>query len=102
MLLSKIIAAHPPLPGFPEPELSGLSHIIDENEVTDEVDKESGLSHLIDENENPIGGKWSFDTDNRKKYPKTKTPPTIKAVKSDEFYKEAIEYVQTYFSKNLG
>jgi len=57
---------------------------------------------LIDENENPIGGKWSFDTDNRKKYPKTITPPTIKAVKSDEFYKEAIEYVQTYFSKNLG
>lgn len=57
---------------------------------------------LIDENENPIGGKWSFDTDNRKKYPKGKTPPEIKPLESNSFHEEAIEYVKKYFSNNIG
>ena len=30
---------------------------------------------LIDENDQPEGGKWTYDADNRRKYPKTKTPP---------------------------
>ena len=30
---------------------------------------------LLDPDEKPIGGKWTFDTENRKKYPAKKTPP---------------------------
>ncbi|MDB0006719.1 cryptochrome/photolyase family protein [Flavobacteriales bacterium] len=57
---------------------------------------------LIDENETPIGGKWSFDTENRRKYPKGKTPPLIKALESDAFHDEAIQYVNKNFSDNIG
>ena len=36
---------------------------------------------------NPKGDKWTYDDENRKKYPKSKTPPTIKYPKeSKEFY----------------
>jgi len=57
---------------------------------------------LIDENENPVGGKWSFDTDNRKKYPKGTPPPHIESLEADDFFIEAAEYVNTYFSDNIG
>lgn len=32
---------------------------------------------LLEENGKPVGGKWSFDAANRKKYPKKKLPPPI-------------------------
>ena len=52
---------------------------------------------------NPKGDKWTYDDENRKKYPKSKTPPAIKYVKENiEFYKEGINYVNTHFSENYG
>ena len=38
---------------------------------------------LIEKEDQPVGGKWSFDTENRKKYPKGKTPPEISFPKPD-------------------
>ena len=32
---------------------------------------------LLNEDDKPVGDKWSFDTDNRKKYPKDKIAPKI-------------------------
>lgn len=57
---------------------------------------------LIDKNNNPIGGKWTFDTENRKKYPAKKTPPPIQFPDADGVYNEACEYVSLNFSKNIG
>ncbi|MBT8316480.1 MAG: cryptochrome/photolyase family protein [Lutibacter sp.] len=57
---------------------------------------------LIDVDKKPTGGKWTFDTENRKKYPAKKTPPSIHFPVVDSFYKEACEYVQKNFSTNLG
>lgn len=57
---------------------------------------------LIDKNNNPIGGKWTFDTENRKKYPAKKTPPPIQFPDEDDVYNEACEYVSLNFSKNIG
>ena len=52
---------------------------------------------------NPEGDKWTYDDENRKKYPKSKTPPTITFPKeSKEFCEEGINYVNTHFSKNYG
>ena len=52
---------------------------------------------------NPEGDKWTYDDENRKKYPKSKTPPTITYPKeSKEFCEEGINYVNTHFSKNYG
>ena len=52
---------------------------------------------------NPKGDKWTYDDENRKKYPKSKIPPSITYPKENkEFYEEGINYVNTYFSENYG
>lgn len=60
------------------------------------------LCILVDEDQKPIGGKWSFDTENRKKYPKSKTPPPVQYPDADSFWEEAIDYVETNFADNPG
>ena len=57
---------------------------------------------LIDDKKNPIGGKWSFDSDNRKRYPKNKMPPKIEFPHNSELWDEACDYTITRFSENLG
>ena len=57
---------------------------------------------LIDPDGKPTGGKWTFDAENRKKYPAKKTPPAIQFPDVDSFYKEALEYVDKNFSTNIG
>lgn len=57
---------------------------------------------LIDPNGKPTGGKWTFDTENRKKYPAKKTPPAIQFPDVDVFYEKARDYVSMNFSNNLG
>ncbi|SFT41777.1 deoxyribodipyrimidine photolyase-related protein [Lishizhenia tianjinensis] len=57
---------------------------------------------LLDEKGEPEGGQWSFDADNRKKYPKGKTPPPTSFPSADKAWEEAIIYVDNYFSENPG
>ncbi|MBJ2174403.1 cryptochrome/photolyase family protein [Aureibaculum sp. A20] len=57
---------------------------------------------LIDADGSPVGGKWTFDSENRKKYPAKKTPPAIQFPDVDAYYKEATTYVSTHFSNHLG
>ena len=57
---------------------------------------------LLEANEDPTGGQWSFDAENRKKYPKTKTPPAVHFPKTNSTWKEAVDYTNEHFSNNLG
>ena len=57
---------------------------------------------LMDEDGTPAGGKWTFDTENRKKYPVKKIPPSIVFPAVDEYYEEARKYVENHFSGHLG
>lgn len=57
---------------------------------------------LLDSEGKPEGGKWTYDTENRKKYPAKKVPPPVHFPESDNFYKEAVTYVEKNFSDNLG
>ncbi len=58
--------------------------------------------NILIEEGNPAGGKWTYDTDNRKKYPKNKKAPLIRFPDTNEYVKEAVKYVGKYFSKNIG
>lgn len=60
------------------------------------------LGILLDSSDGPIGGKWSFDTENRKKYPKGKTAPKVGELVIDEFFKESLSYVHENFKSNPG
>jgi deoxyribodipyrimidine photolyase-related protein len=66
--------------------------------------KQQRIKHnlLIDEDNKPIGGKWSFDQENRKPYPTNKQPPKIIFPASDKYFQSAIEYVEQYFNHHLG
>jgi deoxyribodipyrimidine photolyase-related protein len=57
---------------------------------------------LMDADGKPMGGKWTFDTENRKKYPAKKIPPSIHFPESDSYYDEAKSYVAQNFSDHLG
>lgn len=57
---------------------------------------------LIDEEQKPEGGKWTYDVDNRKKYPRKKTPPAVNFPDSTDFYEEARQYVEQHYANNYG
>ena len=57
---------------------------------------------LIDTQKKPKGGKWTFDDENRLKYPKGKTPPSINSINKNIYYAEAITYTQKNFPNNYG
>lgn len=61
------------------------------------------LNILMDQNE-PVGGKWSFDDENRKKVPKKllNTIPELLRLKRDDVDREAVEYVESRFPENPG
>ena len=57
---------------------------------------------LVDGNQKPRGGKWTFDDENRLKYPKGLTPPKIVFLQPSQFTDEAHAYTQQYFAHNYG
>lgn len=57
---------------------------------------------LVDNQSKPLGEKWTFDDDNRLKYPKGKSAPQFESPKMNDFYKEAFNYTLDYFPNNYG
>ncbi len=57
---------------------------------------------LMENKQNPVGGKWTYDDENRLKYPKGKMPPKVEFLKPNPFYTEAITYTNKYFLDNYG
>lgn len=57
---------------------------------------------LLDTSGKPTGGKWTFDAENRKKYPLKKTPPQVHYPPANPFYTEAYAYVNKHFPENPG
>ena len=66
------------------------------------ISQRKKLKILIDSGDSPVGGKWSFDTENRKKYPKEKAPPKVAELAVDHLFQEASSYVQKNFKSNPG
>lgn len=56
----------------------------------------------VDENNKPFGGKWTYDSENRKKYPKGKRPPNVFYPSHSNQWKKAIDYVEHLFPDNPG
>ncbi len=57
---------------------------------------------LIEADLKPVGGKWTYDTENRLKYPKAKIPPHVEFPPKNEFVSEASVYVKANFNNNYG
>lgn len=57
---------------------------------------------LLDENGKPQGGKWTFDSMNRRKFPKHEIPPFVQFPAQNSFHKEATTYIEKHFPNNIG
>ena len=57
---------------------------------------------LVDEQLKPEGGKWTFDAENRKAFPKGEIIPVISFPKEDLLVQEAKSYTENYFKNNYG
>lgn len=57
---------------------------------------------LIGDNYKPVGGKWSFDTENRKRLPKEHSLPTFEVFGNNDYVEEARKYVAKNFPDNPG
>jgi deoxyribodipyrimidine photolyase-related protein len=60
------------------------------------------MNILVEKDNSPVGGKWSFDSENRVKLPKKHVPPAEPRCRSNHFTIEAIDYVSKKFPDNLG
>jgi deoxyribodipyrimidine photolyase-related protein len=58
--------------------------------------------NILVEDGRPAGGKWSFDTENRKKLPKGIEIPPLWRPRANGFVTEATSYVETRFANNPG
>jgi deoxyribodipyrimidine photolyase-related protein len=57
---------------------------------------------LLASDDRPVGGKWSFDAENRKKYPAGKSAPKTSFCRPNEYHAEAAIYIERHFSDHPG
>jgi len=57
---------------------------------------------LLMNGDKPLGGKWNFDAENRRKLPKTVTPPKPKRFPADEVTREVMALVARRFAHHYG
>jgi len=60
------------------------------------------LGILVDAHGKPEGGQWSYDAENRKRWPDGQSPPPVYVPANNEFREEAERYVQHHFPDNPG
>ena len=58
--------------------------------------------NILMEGDKPIGGKWSFDDENRKKLPKNIDLPKLKFPNEDKLVTGAKDYIEKKFKSNPG
>ena len=66
------------------------------------IDQRKKRNILLSLNNEPEGGQWSYDADNRAKFPAKEIPPVIKPVISNQYVEEAQQYVQKNYANNYG
>ncbi|MEX0636419.1 MAG: cryptochrome/photolyase family protein [Ferruginibacter sp.] len=66
------------------------------------IDQRKKRNILLTLNNEPEGGQWSFDADNRAKFPAKEIAPVIKPASSNEYVVEAKQYVQRHYGSNYG
>lgn len=60
------------------------------------------MNILLDQAGKPLGGKWSFDADNRKAYPKNKRPPSFAVPEPSAGTKKALQEIAGQYPDNPG
>jgi deoxyribodipyrimidine photolyase-related protein len=57
---------------------------------------------LLEGCENPLGGRWTYDTENRKRLPKGYQSPALNWPSGDAIWAESLKYISENYSQNPG
>jgi deoxyribodipyrimidine photolyase-related protein len=66
------------------------------------INQRKRLGILLDDDGKPLGGKWSFDTENRRRLPKDMRVPAVRRPPEDAHVREARQYVRQQFGNAPG
>ena len=66
------------------------------------IQQRKRLGILVEWDNTPVGGRWSFDEENRKKLPKNEPIPERQIVFESKHYKSVIATVNKFFPNNPG
>jgi deoxyribodipyrimidine photolyase-related protein len=66
------------------------------------VDRRKHHQILLDPAGKPVGGQWTYDVDNRLKYPKDRSAPVVQLPGLNQYVREAQTYVSQHFGDNYG
>lgn len=93
-----------PTPNFltPSVELASLLPVNKALRMNSFYIKQRQRLGILLDGEGPVGGKWSFDTDNRKRLPKSIQRPDIQWPSANAYVVEALSYIQRHFQNNPG
>lgn len=57
---------------------------------------------LLDETGKPLGGKWSFDNENRNTFPRRAKAPSVLSLAKNSYEEDAVQWVDKKFPNNPG
>ena len=57
---------------------------------------------LLEKDGKPLGGKWTYDADNRSKFPKKEAAPKLPSAPPNKYISEAVSYIQKNYPNNYG
>jgi deoxyribodipyrimidine photolyase-related protein len=57
---------------------------------------------LLDTDGKPVGGKWIFDAENRKRFPRNERVPALPEIRENSFTSEARSYIEKNYPDNYG
>lgn len=57
---------------------------------------------LVEGNDKPLGGKWTYDAENRQKFPKTEVVPLLNPPAENAYVKDVIKWVEKHYPDNYG
>jgi deoxyribodipyrimidine photolyase-related protein len=66
------------------------------------IAQRKSMNLLLEKNGKPLGGKWSYDHENRLRFPKGEVVPLVALPKNNAHVTEAISYVEKFYPNNYG
>jgi deoxyribodipyrimidine photolyase-related protein len=66
------------------------------------VDRRKHHQILLDPAGKPVGGQWTYDVENRLKFPKDRSAPVVKLPGLNDYVREAQAYISQNFGDNYG
>jgi len=57
---------------------------------------------LLEKDGKPMGGKWTYDAENRAKFPKKEIIPKLPSAPPNKYISQAVSYIQKFYPNNYG